>query len=68
MISSNTSGGLYRRIMLKNYQPLIDPSMFTPLQRLHGAPMAALKHAFIALGSIRIIALLIEGRDDLRRL
>jgi hypothetical protein len=68
VISSDAAGGLYRRIILKDFQPLLDRSVFSPLQSWHGSPMAALRRAFVALGSIRIDALPTEVRDGLRRL
>jgi hypothetical protein len=68
LIPSDASGGLYRRIMLKKFQPHIEPSVFTPLKNWHGAPMAALRRAFIALGSVRIATLGMEISNSLRQL
>lgn len=53
-VSSSEVGGLYCRLLLKDFQPAIPPSFFSSSKPWHGAPLAIIRHAFTALGTVRI--------------
>jgi hypothetical protein len=67
-VSQQACGGLYRRSFLKQFAPLLDQSRMPDLKSWHGAPSAALRHAFMALSSVRFAALPTDIHDGLRRL
>lgn len=53
-VSPTEIGGLYRRVVLKPFQPMIPLSLFTEPKPWHGAPLAIIRRAFTALGTVRI--------------
>lgn len=66
LVSPDAAGGLYKRVIFKAFQPYLPQSVFNAEKVWHGAPMAALRRAFFALGSIRVEAFGPQLRDDLR--
>jgi hypothetical protein len=68
LIQSDANGGFYRRVILDNLQPNVLSSIYMPLKIWYGAPMAAIRRAFIALGSISASKIPSNVREQLRTL
>lgn len=68
LIQSEAQAGFYCRIILDNFQPYVAPSTYEPLKIWYGAPMAAIRRAIIALGSLNSCKIPPTIRDKLRTL
>lgn len=61
-------GGLYCRMILKEFQPLSPSFNFQTPKPWHGAPLAMIQRVFTALGSIRVHKMSSEVYESLSKL
>lgn len=54
LIPDNAAGGLYQRVLLQDYYPLLPKDALSQPKSWHGSPMAAIRRAIMASGTMRL--------------